>query len=464
MAMLQAVTKNGIVEGLPGWNQSFSVFRGIPYAKPQTGALRWAAPQPAEPWEGVRECYKWGNVVMQGGRMPAPGASAEGMDKDKPKPAPDPAMNVFAPLNLNPRRPQCSEDGLNLNVWTPADSPDEKLPVCLWIHGGGFGSGTGSGNAFDGEAFCKQGMVMVSINYRVGVFGFLSHPELTAENGGTSGNWALMDMQLALKWVKENIAAFGGDPDHVGIFGQSAGGMAVRDLACSPLSKGLFDYAIIQSGGGTCYDFTASPGEYMMTLEEAEQVGVEFFEFAGYKNLAEARAADPFEVRDKANDFSAARQTGGGMTFKPGVDGLVLPESAGDCAINGHQLPINYMIGCAFGDKMFGDPLDAVHQFAEETAKHNPKPPYAYYLSYVPPGAPFAHHSMEHHYVFRTLDRGFREYGGFDYDMAKQINGWWASFFKTGDPNGDGEKKWRPYTAEDPAYMDIGDVREMKTF
>ena len=487
MAMLQVKIRQGVVEGLPGWNQSFSVFRGIPYAKPQTGSLRWAPPQPAEPGEGIRECFKWGDTAMQGGRMPAPGAAAEGMDKDRPRPAPNPAGNVFAPLNLNPRRMNCSEDGLNLNVWTPAESPDEKLPVCVWIHGGGFGGGTGSGNAFDGEAFCKKGMVMVSINYRLGVFGFLSHPELTAENNGQGGgNWALMDMQLALRWVKENIAAFGGDPDHVGIFGQSAGGMAVRDLACSPLSAGLFDYAIIQSGGGTVYDFSNTPGEAMLTLQEAEQLGLEFFEFAGYGSLEEARKADAFEVRDKANAFNAYKKSG--MLFKPNVDGIVLPESAGECAVNGHQLPIHYMIGCAHGDGMFGDPLAAVHEFAEETAKHGPYPPYVYYLSYVPPGAPDAHHSMEHHYVFKTLDRGFREYSGFDYDMAKVINGWWADFFKTGDPNGsvdavgsdalnggsDGTRsdaanggkaaKWLPYTTEEPQYMDIGNERVMKHF
>ena len=164
------------------------------------------------------------------------------------------------------------------------------------------------------------------------------------------------------------------------------------------------------------------------------------------------------------------------MLFKPGIDGIVLPESAGDCALNGHQLPIHYMIGCAHGDGMFGDPLAAVREFAQETAKHNPYPPYVYYLSYVPPGAPDAHHSMEHHYVFRTMDRGFREYTGFDYDMAREINGWWANFFKTGDPNGltpegsseekacEQNRRWLPYTVQDPCYMDIGNERVMKRF
>ncbi|MEO7992054.1 MAG: carboxylesterase family protein, partial [Chryseolinea sp.] len=222
--LLQGVNKNNL-----------SIYKGIPFAAPPVGDLRWRAPQPAEKWEGIKQALEFGPAPMQGG-------------------------NPSAGKN---------EDCLYLNVWTPAKSAGEKVPVLVWIYGGGFSFGSTSEPVYDGEALASKGVVLVSIAYRVGQLGFLAHPELSAENAShVSGNYGLLDIIAGLKWIQKNIEAFGGDPSKVTIFGESAGGIAVSMLCASPLAKGLFHGAISQSGGSFGPPRpTTYPGENMKRLK-----------------------------------------------------------------------------------------------------------------------------------------------------------------------------------------------------
>ena len=228
--LLQGKTEDGL-----------TVYKGIPFAAPPVGDLRWRAPQPAAKWEGVQQTDKFAPGPIQGGNPPS----------------------------------GKSEDCLYLNVWTPAKSANDKIPVLVWIYGGGFGAGATSEKNYSGENLAKKGVVLVSIAYRVGQLGFLAHPELSSENPNhVSGNYGLLDMIAGLQWVQKNIAAFGGDPNKVTIFGESAGGIAVSMLCASPLAKGLFHGAISQSGGSFGPPRpTTFPGENQKRLADAERDG-----------------------------------------------------------------------------------------------------------------------------------------------------------------------------------------------
>jgi len=212
--------EQGLLAGSNGNSPDVRVYRGVPFAAPPVGDLRWKAPQPAAKWQGVRKAAEFSNACWQ---TPYPAAAA-----------------IYQAM-----LPGLSEDCLYLNVWTPAKSAKDRLPVMVWIHGGGFTRGFGGTSSYNGEALARKGAIIVTINYRLGIFGFFAHPELTAESGHhASGNYALLDQIAALQWVQKNIAAFGGDPTRVTIFGESAGSWAVNALMASPLAKGLFQRAI----------------------------------------------------------------------------------------------------------------------------------------------------------------------------------------------------------------------------
>ena len=481
MALLEVKTDKGWVRGIPGGNQMISIFRGIPYAAPPVGENRWKAPQEAESWEGIRNCYTFPNISWQE-RQESEGGGI--------------VANEFYCLDW-PR----SEDCLYLNVWTPAKSADEKLPVAVYMHGGGYSTGYGFLNCYDGEGFGKRGIVFVSINHRLNTFGFLSHPLLTAEDTEhhSSGNYGILDLIAALQWVQKNIAAFGGDPDKVTIFGQSGGGGKVQCMLASPLAHGLFKRAIMQSGGGM-----ADPARES-TLEEAEAFGVEFFEFMGWKTLEDARAAEPEAIlnglkemgRKAGNPFFSMGRMG------PKTDGYVFPESVNKTFREGkYPEDVDTMCGCTSQEMYrpveklppiesvkaqaaaYGEAADlflkATHieddeeqakayfsntmgnmmlagdlAFAENTVDLGRKPTYVYYLTLVPPGADTAHHSAEHHYVFQTLARSFRPYAGRDWDLSNQLCDYWSNYIKTGDPNGEGLPQWTPYTADSKKAMNI---------
>ena len=308
--------ERGMVQGT--MEDGLAVYKGIPFAAPPVGDLRWRAPQPVVKWSGVKQTTAFAPACVQG-MMMGPGRGG---------PAP-------------------SEDCLYLNIWSPAKSPNEKVPVLVWIYGGGFAGGATSDPTFTGEKLAKKGVVLVSIAYRVGQMGFFVHPELSAETKNhVSGNYGLLDMIAGLQWIQKNIAAFGGNPQRVTIFGESAGGIAVSMLCASPLAKGLFHGAVSQSGGsfGPSRPNTM-PGENMKRLADAEKAGVETLKAAGVASIAEARKLPPEKLSGgggagrgapggrgaqaaPGGRAPAARGGGGpaGLSNWPIVDGYVIPD------------------------------------------------------------------------------------------------------------------------------------------
>ena len=485
MALLQVKTHSGIVEGLPAWNQAVTVFRGIPYAAPPVGGLRWKTPQPVEPWEGVRQCFQFGNICYQERRASEGGGDIIG--------------NEFYCVDW-PR----SEDCLYLNVWTPAKSPEEKLPVGVYLHGGGYAQGYGHLNCYDGEGFAKRGCVIVTLNHRLGIFGYLAHPELTAEDEHhTSGNYGVLDIIEALKWVKRNIAAFGGDPDKITVFGQSGGGDKTTTMLVTPLTDGIVTGAIMQSGGG----LNLIRGE--VTLADAEKSGAEVIRGMGYASIAEARKASQEELQERVRQYAGDSPMASMRLFGPNADGYIFPRHWGRMIQDGDFKDIPTMIGCTSqefvsdhylrgemqlpsreqalkdGQEQVGDgeaflkairydddPAYALQMygtcvgmtgstyagdiaFCESQIANGHKPSYQYYLTLVPPSADTAHHSAEHQYVFQTLTKSKRPYAGRDWDLSNQLADYWANFIKTGNPNGEGLPEWTPYTADCKQAMDI---------
>lgn len=278
--------ESGLIQGTV--EDGLRVYRGIPYAAPPIGDLRWKAPQPASEWEGIFPADKFGPASIQNNPAIA----------DLPAP---------------------SEDCLYLNVWKPAKNPKDRLAVMVWIHGGGFVAGTPAEKLYHGEYLAKRGVVVVSIGYRLGVLGFLAHPALSAENDRhASGNYGLLDMIAGLKWVQRNISAFGGDPGRVTIFGESAGGIAVSMLCASPLAKDLFYGAISQSGGSFGPIRAAGgPGENMQSLTDAEKAGKTWAQKAGASTAAELRSLSPEKL--------VVSLPGEGVAW-PIMDGWVIPD------------------------------------------------------------------------------------------------------------------------------------------
>ncbi|MCC2232772.1 carboxylesterase family protein [Lachnospiraceae bacterium CLA-AA-H215] len=485
MALLQVKTESGMIEGLTGWNQAVGLFRGIPYAKAPVGNLRWKAPEPVEPWEGVLKAYNWGPISYQERRASEGGGDLIGEE--------------FYCVEW-PR----SEDCLYLNVWTPAKSANEKLPVGVYLHGGGYAQGYGHLNCYDGEGFAKRGIVTVTLNHRLGIFGYLAHPELTAEDEHhTSGNYGMLDIIEALKWVKKNISAFGGDPDQITVFGQSGGGGKSVMMLTTPLTDGIVKGAIMQSGGGV--DMTR--GE--LHLKEAEENGKKVIDFMGYASVDEARKASPEELLKKIREYCDNNPLKMMGLFGPNADGYVFPKHWNRLVQSGEFKDVPTMIGCtaqefvadkfiaggsfklpdrekAFADgerdlgdgeaylraiKYDTDPEYAAKMysgyvrtyamyaadiaFSESQIANGHKPAYQYYLTLVPPTAETAHHSAEHQYVFQTLTKSKRPYAGRDWDLSNQLADYWANFIKYGNPNGDGLPQWTPYTADCKQVMDI---------
>ncbi len=299
----QAKTANGIVEGVVEPSGIHS-FKGIPFGQPPVGELRWKEPQPVKNWQGVRKAEKFGPRAMQ--------------------------RPVFGDMGF--RSDGMSEDCLYLNVWTPAKSATEKLPVLVYFYGGGFVAGDGSEGRYDGENMSKKGIVALTVNYRLGVFGFLSHPDLTKESPNhASGNYAYLDMAAALRWVQQNIAAFGGDPKRVTIAGESAGSIAVSALMVSPLSKGLIAGAIGESG-------SLLGGLPPTTLALGEETGSKFATGAGANSLAELRAMSSEQLLEAASKP-------GGPRFNSTIDGYFFPKSPMEIFAAGEQAHVPLLVG-----------------------------------------------------------------------------------------------------------------------
>jgi para-nitrobenzyl esterase len=462
-------TADGLVSGIRGKAPGVTEFRGIPFGAPPVGALRWRAPQPVAHWSGVRKADHWGDVCMQ------PTAKTRTL-----------GVNLATDL---PDSPKMSEDCLYLNVTTPATRAGQKLPVMVWVYGGAYAEGGGNMPISEGAHLAKKGAIVVTFNYRVGAFGFLSHPELSAESGrNASGNQALADSIAALKWVKANIAAFGGDPDNVTIFGQSAGACIDAGLVGSPEAKGLFKRAISESG-----QWMGLGIDKMLPLKEAEQRTVQQAEKAGAKSLADMRNLS-------AEDVMKAFPRGEGMM----IDGAIIPEDLSKTFAEGRQNAVDVLTGSNGTEMNLGPPgkptaasfnaglartfkgLEPAAQKAypvatdEEAAKIVPSLPMAdtmawgqhlyardaakrgrkgwvYHFTFHPPGPP-SHpdpgptHASEIAYVFNNLalpheipDASSPELSAKDpaaRKLADQMSSYWVNFARTGDPNGKGLPHW----------------------
>ena len=477
--MLRTVTtENGVVKGLPAADPRITSFKGIPFAAPPVGENRWRAPQPCENWEGVLEAYEYAPISVQD--TPAVGDDIYcrewHVDKDIPM----------------------SEDCLYLNVWTGAKSPDEKLPVLIWYFGGALQWGYTAEMEFDGERIARRGIVVVSVNYRLNLFGFMAHPELTAAQPEAPTNFGNLDQQAGLNWVIRNIAAFGGDPENITIAGQSAGGGSVMSQMTCPDNFGRFQKAVVMSGiirdpyveGG----FTTA-----QKLEVAEQKGVDFLKFIGVNSIEEARKLDAIYLRDQYAEFAKENPR---MTscidgkFNPGdpVKQFLadkhahVPVMAGNTA---DEFPNTIaadskeeFISCVkeiFGDKAeeFLKLEEATKQDANgkygavsgiectvkalfERNRDNGNDQNCYYYRFTPdiPGwdNPGTFHSVDLWFFFETLAKCWRPFVGRHYDLSRQMCNYMCNFIKTGDPNGkdaDGTDMplWEAYSRENPAEM-----------
>jgi para-nitrobenzyl esterase len=418
--------EGGEIQGIPTETSGVYIYKGIPYAAPPVRDLRWKPPQPVNPWEGVKVADTYGPAAIQPPRQPGSFYYKEFFTDDGH---------------------QTSEDCLYLNICTPA--PGKKnagLPVAMYIYGGAFASGYSYEKQFlGGEEWVKHGVILVTINYRLNIFGFLAHPDLSSENpNGASGNYGILDQISALKWVKNNIQQFGGDPKNITIFGQSAGAMSVQALVTSPLSKDLMQKAIMQSGGGVTDRSMLGGGQ----LTDAEQAGKDIMEFGGYNNLEAMRAVSSEDILALMN--RARKERRGGM-MGPVIDGYVLTSNFSEAAGADKIADIPYIIGYN-KDDMVGM-KNGLGQFCNLREENGGKA-YAYEFARALPGdSAGAFHSAELWYVFHTLGNCWRPFTEGDYILSDYMVDAWTNFVKYGDPNGKDKEIWRPYSEENQQFM-----------
>ena len=450
---LQGVVKDGVAS-----------FKGIPFAAPPVGDLRWKAPQPPKPWTGVRKAEAFAPGPMQDTGM---------------------AALMGAPTNV-------SEDCLYLNVWTAAKSAEDKLPVMVWIYGGAFLAGTTSAAVYDGTKLAQKGVALVSIAYRVGPFGFLAHPDLGKESGKGSGCYGIQDQVAGLRWVKDNIAHFGGDPSRVTIFGESAGGISVSMLTVVPAAKGLFQRAISQSGASMApVKRDGEAGQNVPSLELAEKTGKDFLAKLGANDIKAARALTAEQIQNAA---------GRTMLFWPAADGETLPgdqyelfeagrfndtpvlagtnsdEGALFVRTGGTPAAFEERVRASFGPAaegilkayphatdaetfksskdIFRESAFAWHTWAWATlqSRKGKDPAFVYYFDHRTPNSPDgSNHAAEIPYVFRNLGGRGGALRPEDIALSDLMSSYWINFAKSGDPNGPGLPAW-------PAF----DEKEMK--
>ncbi len=473
--------ENGWVCGLPAADPRITSYKGIPFAAPPVGRNRWRAPQPCEDWEGEYKAYDFAPVSWQW------------------KPVID-VNNVYTrEWTVDPDIPM-SEDCLYLNVWTPADGRKD-MPVFVWYFGGGLTVGNTAEMEFDGERLARRGIVVVTVNYRLNSFGFLSHPEITAEAPDAPANFGFLDQQFATRWVKCNIAAFGGDPNNITIGGQSAGGMSVSAQLCHSKNEGLFNRAIIMSG--TFRPAYTERFRLVMSMEDAEEQGKRFFEYLGVKTLAEARELDAEYLRDKTdawNDGHWGEVIDGVFSTGSSGEWYKRPERVHCPIILGHtnneffesppadtEEQLREYAERVFGSDaerfigMFSKPMtsesidkegivnciELALRMANETCakEENPSPLYYYSFEADIPGWDNvgAFHSVDLWFFFETLAKCWRPFTGKHYDLARQMCDYWAAFMKNGDPNGadsnGGELPvWLPFKPDMPVRMRFGDT------
>ncbi len=475
--------KQGLLKGTI--ENDARTFKGIPYAAPPVGSLRWKPPKPAQPWTGIRDASQYCLACPQPPSYP----------------------NSFWARDSV----AYSEDCLFLNIWTDA-KPGEKQAVMVWVHGGAFIDGAGSFPEYNGSSLAKKGVVVVTINYRLGPFGFLAHPELTRESEhNTSGNYGILDQVAALKWIQQNITAFGGDPGNVTIFGHSAGAASVAILTCSPLSKGLFHKAIIQSVRiSQDYIYLEKKNNNFLP---AEETGTEFVYKLGAKTVEELRKMPANEIISGYKKWLA-----GNSFLAPNVDGYVLPEPVITIFEKGKQHDVPIITGTtalevspivdrktvpntinAFAnivEKKYGKRADkfkklypvktgkdaarewlqsitdslyivSTRMFLKEAQKAKSNI-YYYYFTYAVPHEDSdyygAFHGAEVGYVFNNLHHDNNNYKKFDYELANTLSGLWIKFAKTGKPSVENVPDWKPYNEKTQYYLNIDTTITVKQY
>lgn len=428
--LTRASIRYGALEGV-ATPAGYMLFKGVPYAAPAEGDLRWAPPQPPAPWTGVRRCDTWGDACPQ---------------NSEHTPETFYGKEFYCATDY---RPSYGEDCLCLNIWTPAQRPDEKLPVMMWMHGGGLQVGYGHEIEFDGDAFAARGVILVTINYRVGLLGYFAHPELTAESPHhASGNYGVLDQVQALRWIRENIAAFGGDPDNITVGGQSGGARSTHALCISPLTTGMIRHAVVQSGGGVATALGRLPREVL------EERGLRFMESAGARSIAELRAMPWPELLAKFKEWLPDAMRGG---FNLCTDGYALPASLEDGLLQGRQHNIDYILGHTSKEGIRAAEVPpgrpgmaaSLRSWARLQLEQGKKPAYLYCFDRQMPGDDAgAFHSAELWYEFGTLDRCWRPFTDADRRLSDTILGYWTNFARTGNPNGEGLPEWKPFLAD----------------
>ncbi len=451
-------TKYGQLAGTHLKSSKIDQFLGIPFAQAPVGDLRWKAPKVMNPWAGIRTAKEFGPSPMQA------------------KPSP---FLYWSSEFLIPESP-INEDCLYLNVWAPSSKKSLK-PVLVFIYGGGFRSGGSACPIYRGESLAQKDLVFVSINYRVGVFGFMAHPELSAESGvNASGNYGMLDMIAGLKWVKENIASFGGDPNQVTIAGQSAGAVAVNYLFASPLAKGLFKRAIAESGAGILPSATRPN----LQKTEAEKIGIEFANSLGAKNISDLRSLSAEKILSMEGGLSTPYQ-----------DGYVLPQSIKAIYERGSQNDVNLLMGWNADDKVSGKAIPVnefqnsiekkygkyaaevfsyypvqmessqhylsrderfgaqVHSWAKAQKLRGKSPVYVYQFNRALPAydsktAFGAFHTGEIVYAYANLPTVDRPWEELDYKLSESMSSYWANFVKSGNPNGENLLSWPMFSLE----------------
>ncbi|RDV00618.1 carboxylesterase/lipase family protein [Trinickia dinghuensis] len=460
-----AMTQSGEIMGNAPDASGVASYKGIPYAAPPVGPLRWREPQPVQPWTGVRDATQYGHTCWQG--------------------------TAFGPVDNS----QASEDCLTVNVWTAAKGPGARLPVMVWLHGGGFQFGTSGDPRWEGENLAAKGVVVVSVNYRLGVLGFLARTDLDREAPGhSSGMYGIEDMIAALRWVKANATAFGGDPGNVTVFGESAGAHAVGILMASPMTAGLFSKAIAESGA-----FWETPKGVMASHAAAVQVGAQLGAASGPQTIASLRAMSAAQVMADPTE----------PAYSPSVDGFVLPADPESRFAQGLQRAVPLLEGQnadegtifaatsgipgdsasdfisaatnAFGASnidrflqlypaasdaqakqsqvlLSGDLVIASQtwQMANLQLKSGHQPVYSYYFSQTSAYNPLPIHVSEVPYVFGNLvPNGHGAPDATDVALSNAMSSYWTNFAKTGNPNGAGLPGWPAYTGAGGTVMGL---------
>ena len=447
--MLEVVkTKYGLLKSVVS-NGGHALFKGVPYAKAPVGERRFKAPEEPDTWDGIRVCDTFGPACVQYDRW---SDAVDDVNNDDQHP--------YIHIKNYPYPPKMSEDCLYLNIYTPAKSAEERLPVMMYIHGGGCQQWYGSDYEYCGDRFADRGIILVSISYRLNVFGFFTHPDLARESSyNASGNYGLLDQIQALKWIHENIEAFGGDPDNITVFGQSSGGRSTLALLCSPLTKGLIRRVSIQSAGGL--------GRFMSdrNREEAERLGIEFMNGLGCSSIKEMRELDADTLRI-AND-----RLGFAGGFNIYTDGYVLQEEVDDTITKDHlDKNVDIIIGCTadegandkkpvFGMNMY----EQIRKFCDVYCMNNERKIYSYVFDQIQPGDDAGvPHSSDNRYQFGTLDGSWRPYGKKDYELSEKMLDYWSNFARYGDPNGKGLETWEAYNTNRRHLWLNGDGCKMK--